>query len=142
MVDSSVKLNSETYSQFLNDNFFKWYQKQSRKFKQNIIFMHDNAPAHASHYTRAFLQSKGISDNKIMNWPPQSPDLNPIENLWLIIKRRIYEGAKQYRSKADLWEAIKNVCATLTPAEIKNLTATMDDRVFAVVEQNGDYIKM
>ena len=58
MVDFSVKFNSETYSQFLNDNFFKWYQKQSRKFKQNIIFMHDNAPDHASHYTRAFLQSK------------------------------------------------------------------------------------
>ena len=70
-----------------------------------------------------------------MSWPPQSPDLNPIENLWSIIKRRVYPGDKQYSNKTELWEAIKNVCATLKPAEIKNLTATMDDRVFAVVDK-------
>ena len=115
MVESSVKLNSETYSKFLDDHFFKWYKKQPRKFKQNIIFMHDNAPAHASKFTRAFLQSKGISDSKIMNWPPQSPDLNPIENLWAVIKMRLYPDAKQYRSKNELWDAIKQVCADLKP---------------------------
>ena len=104
--------------------------------------MHDNAPLYASKFTRAFLQSKGISDSKIMNWPPQSPDLNPIENLWAVIKMRLYPDAKQYRSKNELWDAIKQVCADLKPEEIKNLTDTMDDRVFAVVEQNGGHINM
>ena len=68
------------------------------------------------------------------------PDLNTIKNLWSIIKRRVYPGHKQYSNKTELWDAIKNVCVTLKPAEIKKLTATINDSVFAVVEQNGNYI--
>ena len=141
-VDSSVKMNSETYSQFLNDSFFKWYKRQSRQFKLTCTFMHDNAPAHASKYTRAYLEGKGIAGNKIMTWPAQSPDLNPIENLWATIKRRVYPADKQYTSQAELWEAIKDVCAALEPHEIQNLTSSMDDRLFKVIQKTGAYIGM
>ena len=89
-VDSSVKINSETYSKFLNDTFFKWYKRQSRQFKLTCIFMHDNAPAHASKYTRAYLEGKVIARNKIMTWPPQSPDLNPIKGIIFEISYLLY----------------------------------------------------
>ena len=62
-----------------------------------------------------------------MSWPAQSPDLNPIENLWTTIKRQVYPADKQYTSQAELWEAIKDVCAALEPQEIQNLTSNMDD---------------
>ena len=104
--------------------------------------MHDNAPAHASRYIRAYLEDKGISHNKIMTWPLQSPDLNPIENLWSTIKRRLYPADKQYTSQGELWEAIKNVCAALEPLKIQNLTATMDNRLFSVIQKTGAYIGM
>ena len=134
-VDSSVKMNSETYSQFLDESFFKWYKRQSRQFKLTCTFMHGNAPAHASRYTRACLEGKGIARNKIMSWPAQSPDLNPIENLWATIKRRVYPADKQYTSQAELWEAIKDVCAALEPQKIQNLTFSMDDRLFKVIKK-------
>lgn len=140
-VESNVKMNSETYSAFLDEYFFKWYKKQTRAFKLNCMFMHDNAPAHASHYTAQYLASKGISDNKIMQWPAQSPDLNPIENLWSTVKRELYPGDKQYTSVNQLWKAIQKVCANIKPEEIKKLTQSMDDRLFKVVQKNGKYIK-
>ena len=37
-----------------------------------------------------------------MEWPPSSLDLNPIENLWSIVKMKLYQGDKQYNSTADL----------------------------------------
>ena len=80
-MDSSVKLNSETYSQFLNDTFFKWYKRQSRQFKLTCTFMHDSVPAHVSKFTRSYLEGKGFSGNKNMAWPAESPDLNSIDNL-------------------------------------------------------------
>ena len=141
-VDSSVKMNSVTYSEFLNNTFLKWYKRQSRQFKLSCTFMHDNAPAHASQYTKAYLEGKGITGSKIMKWPAQSPDLNPIENLWAIIKRRVYPADRQYTSQGQLWEAIKDVCAALEPHEILNLTSSMDNRLFQVIQKTGSYIGM
>ena len=141
-VVGGVKVNSEMYSKFLDTNFFPWYAAQSRTFKRKCMFMHDNAPCHASRFTTAYLMKKRIIGDKIMTWPPQFPDLNPIENLWSIVKRRLYPGDKQYKSKAELWEAIQSVCATIKPDEILTLTTSMDNRLFKVVNNNGKYIKM
>ncbi|CAJ0916266.1 unnamed protein product [Ranitomeya imitator] len=51
--------------------------------------MYDNAPSHAAKNPSSAL---GIKGDKLMVQPPSSPDLNPIENLWSIIKPKIYEG--------------------------------------------------
>ncbi|XP_039618203.1 uncharacterized protein LOC120534678 [Polypterus senegalus] len=106
-VEDGVKLNSQSYCQFLEDTFFKqWYRKKSASFKKNMIFMQDNAPSHASKYSTAWLARKGIKEEKLMTWPSCSPDLNPIENLWSIIKYEIYKEGKQYTSLNSVWEAV------------------------------------
>ncbi|CAJ0954245.1 unnamed protein product, partial [Ranitomeya imitator] len=59
-VEDGVKLNSQTFCLFLEDNFFKqWYRKKSVSFKKNMIFMQDNAPSHASNYSTAWLATAG-----------------------------------------------------------------------------------
>ena len=103
---------------------------------------HDSAPAHASKYTRAYLEGKRIAENKIITWPAQSPDLNPIDNLCTTTKRRVYLADKQYTSQEQLWEAIKDVSAALEPQEIQNLTSSMDNRLFKVVQKIWSYIGM
>ena len=86
----------------LQDNFIPWYRKQRPvSFKKKIIFMQDNAPSHAARYTIAFLEKLGFKDEKLMIWPPASPDRNPTENYWSILKRHTYSGGKQYNSKDD-----------------------------------------
>ena len=142
MVEEGVKMDSEAYANFLKQNFFKWYRSQTLSFKRKCIFMQDNAPSHASRYTRNFLASKGFKDAKLMVWPPASPDLNPIENLWSIVKRKLYEAGKQYNSKNELKEAIKECCKTISTETIKNLTSSMDKRLVKILERHGGYINM
>ena len=52
----------------------------------NAIFQQDNAPVHTAYIVQDALNEL---ECEIMEWPPYSPDLNPIENLWALLKAEI-----------------------------------------------------
>ena len=58
---------------------------------------------------------------EIMEWPPSSPDLNLIENLWSIVKIKLYRGEKHYNSKAYLEYEIKIIISEMGPFKEKIL---------------------
>ncbi len=77
-----------------------------------------------------------------MVWPPSSPDLNPIENLWSILKWKIYEGGRQLASKLQLWEAILTSCKEIQAETLQKLTSSMDARSVKVISKKGSYVNM
>ena len=54
-----------------------------------------------------------------MEWSSLSPDLNLMENLWSIVKMKLYKGGIQYNSKSDPWEVIKTTMLEMELAEAK-----------------------
>ncbi len=52
----------------------------------DLIFQQDLAPAHSAKATSTWFKDHGVL---VLNWPANSPDLNPIENLWGIVKRKM-----------------------------------------------------
>ena len=56
--------------------------------QEPFIFMQDNASPHTARITKAWLQENRI---RTLDWPPYSPDLNPIENVWGLLKKRLYQ---------------------------------------------------
>ena len=56
---------------------------------EDNIFMRDNAPIHTARVVRDYLENKLAFP--ILDWPPYSPDLNPIKNLWKTLKQQIHK---------------------------------------------------
>ena len=61
--------------------------------------MQDNAPCHKSASTLAFLDRRKVC--VLSDWPPQSPDLNVIENLWALLKKKVTE--RNPKNADELW---------------------------------------
>ncbi len=52
----------------------------------DLIFQQDLAPAQTAKGTKSWFNDHGVT---VLDWPANSPDLNPIENLWGIVKRKM-----------------------------------------------------
>ncbi|KAI9041265.1 uncharacterized protein KD926_007219 [Aspergillus affinis] len=109
------------------------------------IFMHDNASVHTSHILRDILRDMGI---QVMVWPPYSPDLNPIENLWALMKEEIYKLYPELEHANDteltrqlLIQAAKEAWQAIEQRILVRLSQTMPHRVKAVIESQGWYTK-
>ena len=82
--------------------------------------MQDNAKPHTAKTTMSWLQQKGI---EVLKWPAMSPDLNPIENLWALIKRRIEKCDPS--TKSDLKEIIQEIWDGIDVELIRSLIKSM-----------------
>ena len=70
--------NALEYRIILQKGLLPTIEKLFSKAEQSDVFQQDNAPAHTAKTTKMWLENKSI---RLMFWPSQSPDLNPIENI-------------------------------------------------------------
>lgn len=75
-----------------------------------------------------------------MEWPGNSPDLNPIENLWYIIKVQVRQ--KRPRTITELDQCIQTVWyEEISKQTLENLIASMANRIKEVIKQKGGATK-
>lgn len=78
---------------------------------------------------------------KIIQGPACYPNFNPLENVWSILKRKIYFVGKQYTVKDDLWNAVLTASDEVTSDEIRNFTSSMNQRILVLINKKGNYIQ-
>lgn len=116
-------------------------------WKPNSIFQQDNAPIHTANKTRAYLRS--IKLEFLENWPPYSPDLDPIEHLWSTLEQKQYELFQECETWSGTEEevnerlefALVEAFARIDGKIVLHLTESMQERVQAVINAEGWYTK-
>ena len=103
-----------------------------------IIFQQDGDPKHTSRLATETLDELGL---EVMNWPSQSPDLNPIEHLWKHMKCNLKEKKQIFGSKEELWEALQKELEAENKELCRKLISSMSSRVQAVIQAKGGYTK-
>ncbi|KAG2770047.1 hypothetical protein PC129_g24769 [Phytophthora cactorum] len=100
----------------------------------NPIFQQDNASIHKSRFTKAHIEAMGI---KKLKWPTKSPNLNPTEFVWGQLAWFVYEGGRQFDTKAELKAQIIRSWEDIKQSYLRDLVNTMPTRMAQVVLKNG-----
>jgi hypothetical protein len=131
LIRAPSRMNGEKYGNIILDVVYPMVM-----VAEEAIFQEDNAPIHKSKPVKELKDNLGIVT---MEWPAQSPDLSPIENVWRDIKCWIHKNRKP-QTEADLEEAVFAAWNTITFEKILHFIDSMPERINEVIEKNGHAI--
>ncbi|KAK3528622.1 hypothetical protein QTP70_006032 [Hemibagrus guttatus] len=123
-------MNSAVYQKILKENVRP--SVCDLKLKRTWVLQQDNDPKHTSKSTSEWLKKNKM---KTLEWPSQSPDLNPIEMLWHDLKKVVH--ARKPSNVAELQQFCKDEWAKIPPQRCNRLIASYGKRLIAVVAAKG-----
>ncbi len=118
-------MDGAMYREILANNFLP--SVRALKMGRGWFFQHDNDPKHTARATNEWLRKKHF---KVLEWPSQSPDLNPIENLWRDLKLRV---AQRPQNLKDLEKTCMEEWAKIPAAVCANLVKNYRKRLTSVI---------
>lgn len=97
-----------------------------------FILQQDNAPCHRSASTLSVIRERQID---ILDWPANSPDANPIENLWHLIKTKLNDLGPL--NVDEMWVELQNIWYNIPTSLCRKLVDSMPRRVSSIIKMKG-----
>ena len=127
--DKSSRMNSEVFRAILSADI---QPNASELIGRRFTVQMDNDPKHTAKATNKFFKSKKWN---VMQWPSQSPDLNPIEHAFHLLKKKL--KGKCPKNKQELKTVAVEAWQSITRDETQHLVMSMRSRLLAVIDRKG-----
>lgn len=131
-------MNSDLYIDEMLKPYGLSFFKRCVAENPKMVWMDDGAAYHTSKKVIAWGRSNGLNR---MDWPAQSPDLNPIENLWRIIKIRVSARRHRIHTIVAMEQAIKQEWKRLNEEDYRRCIESMPRRIQLLIKAKGGAIK-
>lgn len=128
-------LDADVYLQILDIKLRKAVPREADR-DEELYFMQDGAPSHTANITKDYLKDKA----DIFPWPPQSPDLNLVENIWAYVRNELWNRRLEIRNSDDTWRLSQQIFNNISIDFIRKLYESLPRRLELVIEANGDRI--
>ncbi|MDE2343225.1 MAG: transposase [Betaproteobacteria bacterium] len=106
--------------------------------QRRMIFMQDGAGCHTARHSKAWLEDNGVT--VLADWPANSPDLNPIEEVWAEINRLLSIGGVAH-TKEELKRMVQDVWAKFPMEKINKYVMSFMSKTAACVKNQGGEAK-
>ncbi|MCP4281025.1 MAG: hypothetical protein GY776_13610 [Alteromonas sp.] len=114
---------------------------RARCGRYNWTLQQDGAPSHTARNTLDYLRRENVNFIEPALWPPNSPDLNPVDYaVWGALQERVYHR-RQFETVEQLKQAIDKEWRALSQNFINNSINEWRRRLEYVVQQNGGHIE-
>ena len=131
------RMDAEQYVEILEANLLPTME-ESEISLEDLIFQQDGDSKHTSKKAKEWMEDNNIS---LLDWPAQSPDLNPIEHLWHHLKKQLCQYETHAKGVWELWERVAEKWGEIEPAVCQNLIESMPRRIRAVIKAKGGHTK-
>ncbi len=137
LVEVQGIMDAVQYCEILEDGLVESFEKLEMNEKERI-FQQDNDPKHIPKRATVWFEDNNI---QVLVLPPQSPDLNFIEHLWVHIKKRLQKYPIPPKGVHELWERVEKEWNNISPEVCQNLIGSMERRIEAVIKAKGGHTK-
>ncbi len=132
MIERTVTQITTRYNQGMQNTISERTTRRTLKQKTKLgasdgYFQQDNAPCHTAQIISDWFLEHG-NEFTLIKWPPQSPDLNPIEHLWDVVEREIHIMDVQLKNLQRLRDAIMSIWTKISEECFQHLVESMPRR--------------
>lgn len=134
------KLNGPNFAEFIDNNFQEMFEKAGKTPQR--LWIQDGDPSQNSAIARKAMVR---ANSELLNIPPRSPDLNPIENLFKIVSDKLRSQALSQKISSETYEQFQmrvvNTFMTMSTDTIDKIIASMPNRITNIILRKGQRIK-